>query len=98
MLSETAVIEINNILKLCETYLLTAGEIAYLNEIGADPLVTCDYYNSSQVVLTKRAKTDTSINTSLNALKVFADLDSCDITLAPEVVPAVDIPFFAGSI
>ena len=98
MLSETAILEINDLLSLVESYLLTDNEIDYLNQIGENPTDICGYYDSTQLVLERRAKTDTTINNSLEALKDSAGIDGCTLTLAPEVVPSVDIPFFAGSI
>ena len=98
MISETAIIEVNNLLGLVETYLLTGGEIDYLNQIGQAPTDVCGYYESAQSVLERRALTDTTINAALEALAVYAGMDRCTVELAPEVIPSVDIPIFGGSL
>lgn len=97
-MDELAVIEVNKILSLCDTYLLTDGELNYLNEIGQNPQSTCEYYDTAQITLDRRARTDTTINAALDALKAFATVDGCMITLAPEVIPDVDVPMLGGAL
>lgn len=97
-MDELAIIEVNKVLGLCEAYLLTDAEITQLTKLGENPSSTCGYYSTAQIVLTTRAKFDTSVNDQLGALVVWASLDSCPIELAPEVVPEVDIPFYAGAL
>ena len=98
MLSETAIIEINKILELCDSYYLNQLEINQLNQLGADPTSTCDYYDTAQTTLTNRSKTDTSQNLALEMLLIFADNEGCAITLEPAITPTVYIPVLGGSI
>lgn len=98
MLDEMAIAQINANLSLCDSYLLNESEINYLNAIGADPKNTCDYWGATQTVLDNRAKTDESINESLALLIELSNLDGCSITLEPEVIPDVDIPYFGGGL
>ena len=98
MLSEIAIIEINDLLVLCDSYRLNQSEIDGLNKTGADPASTCQYYDTAQIVLTKRSKYDTTQNNSLEQLEILAGIDGCSITLEPEIIPAVNIPVFGGSL
>lgn len=98
MLSEIAIIEINKILVLVDSYRLNQSEIDVLNKTGADPVSVCDYYDTAQNVLTNRSKFDTSQNSSLEQLQALAKIDGCNITLEQELTPVVNIPVFGGSL
>lgn len=97
-MDELAIIETNKLLGLVDAYLLTDNEINQLDKEGEAPISTCDYYDVAQKVLTARSKYNTTANNELDALAAFAALDNCALTLAPEIVPKVDIPIFGGSI
>jgi hypothetical protein len=98
MLSEIAIIEINNLLVLVDSYRMNSSEISLLNKTGADPITECEYYDTAQIVLTNRSKSDTSQNNSLEQLQILANIDGCVITLETEIIPDVDIPVFGGSL
>ena len=98
MLSEIAIIEINDLLVLSDSYRMSQFEIDVLNKTGADPIDTCGYYDTAQTVLTTRSKTDTTQNNSLEQLQILATLDGCTITLEAEIIPEVFIPVFGGSL
>lgn len=98
MLSEIATININDLLVLSDSYRMNQSEIDGLNKTGADPATTCEYYDTAQIVLTNRSKFDTTQNNSLDQLQVLAKLDGCAIELEPEIIPAVNIPIFGGSL
>jgi hypothetical protein len=98
MLSEVAVIEINNLLTLSDSYRMSQFEIDVLNKTGADPQTECEYYDTAQIVLTDRSKTDTTQNNSLEQLQILANIDGCTITLETAIVPSVDIPVFGGMV
>lgn len=98
MLSEIAIIQINDLLVLSDSYRMNQSEINGLNKAGADPAATCEYYDTAQIVLTNRSKFDTAQNKSLEQLQILATIDGCTITLDPEIIPAVNIPVFGGSL
>ena len=98
MLTEIAIVETNRLLALSGSYRMSQFEIDVLNKAGAYPQGPCDYYATAQAVLTERSKTDTSQNSSLKQLQIFANDDGCTITLEPEIIPVVNIPVFGGSI
>lgn len=98
MLSEIAIIQINDLLVLSDSYRMNESEIDLLNKTGADPVTTCEYYDTAQIVLTNRSKFDTTQNNSLEQLQILANIDGCTITLEPEIVPQVNIPVFGGSL
>ena len=98
MLSEIAIININDLLVLSDSYRMTQAEIDLLDKIGSDPATTCEYYDTAKIVLTNRSKTDTTQNLSLEQLQILATIDGCTIDLEPEIIPFVNIPVFGGSL
>lgn len=98
MLSEIAIIEINELLTLSNSYRLNQHEINFLNETDHDPKTICDFYSVAQIVLTDRSKTDTEQNKCLILLRELAIVDNCNINLTTPIIPIVKIPFFAGAI
>lgn len=98
MLDETAIAQINSNLELCDSYLLNQSEIDYQDAIGSNPQSTCEYWSVTQEVLFSRAKTDTSVNNSLDILIELSDIDGCSLSPTVEQVPEVNIPYFGGGL
>ena len=98
MLTSDQIAQINVNLGLCDTYLLNTSEINLLDAVGVDPVSVCDFWATTQEVLNSRAKTDTTMQQSLEVLLVLSSLDSCTIALQPEPVPDVNIPYFGGGL
>lgn len=97
-MDETAIHEVNNLLGLVDTYLLTESEIEYLIKIGENPTSECEYYATTQIVLLERSKFDPTMQASLDALGALAALDGCTLEEQEAETPSVDIPVYGGSI
>ena len=98
MISEIAIIEVNKLIGLCDSYLMTQSEIDYLNQIGNAPVSICEYYDTTKIVFDRRVVTDSTINAALDMLAALSQLDGCTIELDPVLIPDVDIPIFAGAL
>ena len=97
-MDEIAIIEVNEILKLCNAHRLTESEITRLTKAGNNPVDLCGYHDTSATVLGWRSVYDTDTTQQLDLLVEIATADGCTITRPPAKIPQVDIPIFAGGI
>lgn len=94
-MNETAIIEIDAILRLVDASRMTGNEIVKLDKAGHQPNEEEGYYLAAQQVLSWRTVFNPNAKAQLDALSELATLDGV-ILPEPEVtVPEVHVPIFA---
>lgn len=99
MLSEDDIIDINNILVLCDTPKLNpTKETAYLNAIGSEVTAESDKYKLAQIVILDRLKNQTAKGGQLSRLFHLAEAKGVSLTEKEVPEKEVTLPFLAGRI
>ena len=97
-LTEEQIIDLNDILRACDEFLLTDKEIRWLNYSNTLITTDCDYYLVCQRIIVKRDKNRTRESESLNSIVEIASFNGCIIEKEQEQKKEVVIPFFAGGV
>lgn len=93
-MDETAIIQVDALLKLVEAFRLTDNEIATLNKAGHEPTDQEGYYLTAQQVLAWRTAYNAQAKQQLAKLSELAGLDGYDLPQVATHVPEVSIPIF----
>ena len=98
-MNELAIIGVNDVLGIVDTYLLTGREIDQLTASGHDPLTLCEYYATALTTCEWRGKTDPTMPNVIDAIVAFGAVDGCVLVApSPVAVVDVDVPYLGGSI
>lgn len=93
-MNETAVIEVDAILKLVDAFRLTGNEIVKLDKAGQHPTDEEGYYLAAQQTLVWRTSFNAQAVQQLEALAELADLDAITLPAFVAEVPVVQVPIF----
>lgn len=98
-MTETNILDLDDIFVLCETYRLSDKEIKRINHIYAGAELTDEQlYDAGLTILKTRAKSDIRVNDSIEILVSLAADEGYTLEQPSEIVPSIGIMMIGGSI
>lgn len=95
MLTTENIIDINNVLELCDQPKLTDSEIEFLNAVNTEVTTKCDIYVITQRVIIERGKI-VDVKKSISRCQLLAQTNECDLHIKETKKDTPTIPIFGG--